>query len=51
MPSRPAGETHVIGVTVAATCRVAVPDITFDALEPGCATRGVFAQKTSHYQK
>ena len=23
----------------------------FDAIEPGCATRAVFAKKTAHYQK
>ena len=52
MPSRPAGETHVIiGVTVAATCRAAVRGMNFDAIEPGCATRAVFAKKTAHYQK
>ena len=46
------GDTRVMmDVTVAATCRAAVRGMNFDAIEPGCATRAVFAKKTAHYQK
>jgi hypothetical protein len=42
------GETRVMmDVTVAATCRAAVRGMNFDAIEPGCATRAVFAKKGS----
>lgn len=39
------GDTRVMmDVTVAATYRAAVRGMNFDAIEPGCATRAVFAK-------
>ena len=42
------GETRVMmDVTVAATCLAAVRGMIFDAIEPGCATRGDWRAKTA----